>query len=161
MRRIAATLRHVENAAVAALLALICTVTAAQVVFRFILKAPLGWSDELATFAFVWFSLLGAALGVREGAHIGVDAFVRVLPRAPQRWLTIGSLVLVQAFLVSLIKLGLDLLIRIGDQRSSGLQIQVFWVYLALPVSATLMLVHTLPILQRLFPEAPTPVGRG
>src|SRR3990172_2703823 len=69
--------RILENAAVSIVLSVVCSVTAAQVVFRFILKMPLAWSDELATFSFVWFALLGSALAVRENAHIGVDALVR------------------------------------------------------------------------------------
>jgi TRAP-type C4-dicarboxylate transport system permease small subunit len=146
LRTGAAALRLGENLAAITLLATICSVTVAQVVFRFVLKMPLGWSDELATFSFVWFALLGAAIAVREGGHIGVDALVRVLPEGRRAWVAISSLVLVQVFLLCLIKFGVDLLLRIGDQRSSGLQIQIFWVYLALPVSAALMFLHSLPV---------------
>jgi TRAP-type transport system small permease protein len=140
----------IENAVVGALLILVCSVTATQVVFRFVLKAPLAWSDELATFSFVWFALLGAALAVRENAHIGVDALVRLLPKQYRGLIAIGSLLLIQAFLGCLIKFGMDLMQRIGDQRSAGLQVKIFWVYLSLPVSAALMLLHTLPELRRL-----------
>jgi TRAP-type C4-dicarboxylate transport system permease small subunit len=147
VRTAAAALRIGENIAATTLLAIICGVTVAQVVFRFILKMPLAWSDELATFSFVWFALLGAAIAVREGGHIGVDALVRVLPKDAQAWVAVSSLLLVQIFLLCLIKFGLDLLMRIGDQRSSGLQIHVFWVYLALPVSAALMFLHSVPVL--------------
>jgi TRAP-type C4-dicarboxylate transport system permease small subunit len=150
VRDVAAVLRAAENLAAAGLLAVICGVTAAQVVFRFVLRAPLAWSDELGTFSFVWFALLGAAIGFREGAHIGVDALVRVLPRSQRVWVAVGTLFLVQVFLLCLVKFGVDLLLRIGDQRSSGLQIQIFWVYLALPLSATLMLTHSVPIFWRL-----------
>jgi C4-dicarboxylate transporter DctQ subunit len=139
-----------EDTAVGALIVLICTVTAAQVFFRFILKAPLSWADELGTFSFVWFALLGSAIAVRENAHLGVDALTRTLPPRCRGALAMVSLCLIQLFLLCLVKYGIDLMIRIGDQRSSGLQIQIFWVYLSLPVSAALMLVHTLPDLRRL-----------
>jgi TRAP-type C4-dicarboxylate transport system permease small subunit len=143
-------LRLVEDAAVGTLLVLVCAVTAAQVVFRFILQSPLSWSDELGTFSFVWFALLGAAIAVRENAHIGVDALTRTLPPRCRAGCAVGSLLLIQLFLLCLVKYGLDLMTRIGDQRSSGLQIQIFWVYLSLPVSAALMLVHTLPTMGKL-----------
>lgn len=145
--------RILENAAVTIILSVVCSVTAAQVVFRFILKMPLAWSDELATFSFVWFALLGSALAVRENAHIGVDALVRMLPARYRRIIAVGSLILVQFFLGCLIKFGIDLLRRIGDQRSAGLQIEIFWVYLSLPVSAALMLLHTLPEMRRLLSD--------
>ena len=149
-RRIAQGMRMLENAAVSLLLAVICAVTATQVVFRFILKAPLAWSDEVATFSFVWFALLGSAVAVRENAHIGVDALMKALPNRYRRMIAVGSLFLVQCFLGCLVKFGIDLLRRIGDQRSAGLQIEIFWVYLSLPVSAGLMLLHTLPEMRRL-----------
>lgn len=142
-----------ENTAVGALLVLVCSVTATQVVFRFVLKAPLAWSDELATFSFVWFALLGAALAVRENAHIGVDALVRVLATRYRGLIAVGSLLLIQFFLGCLVKLGMDLLQRIGDQRSAGLQVKIFWLYLSLPVSAALMLLHTIPELRRLLSD--------
>jgi TRAP-type C4-dicarboxylate transport system permease small subunit len=140
----------VENAAVSILLSVVCSVTATQVVFRFILKMPLAWSDEVATFSFVWFALLGSAVAVRENGHIGVDALMKALPNRYRRMIAVGSLFLVQCFLGCLVKFGIDLLRRIGDQRSAGLQIEIFWVYLSLPVSAGLMLLHTLPEMRRL-----------
>ena len=140
-------LRHVENAVAVILLAVICFITGLQVVFRFVLKHPLSWSDELATFSFVWLALLGAAIGVREKAHIGVDVFVRLL--APRwRWLTeLGVVLLLQLFFVCLCKLGISFVGRIGDERAATLGVQMFWVHLALPVNAALMLVHSVPTL--------------
>jgi TRAP-type transport system small permease protein len=156
LRAASAVIRRVENGAAVVLLAVICSVTAAQVVFRFILKAPLAWSDELATFSFVWFALLGAAIGVRERAHIGVDVLVRSLPPRVQRTLGFGGLAMIQLFLVCLLVYGIQLMLRIGDQRSSGMQIHIFWVYLALPVSGGLMLLHTLPHMARLVSDSAT-----
>ena len=138
-------LRIMENTAVGVLMGIICATTAAQVLFRFVLKTPLAWSDEMATFSFVWLALLGAAIGVREKAHIGVDAVVRLFPSDLRTVIALGSLILLQLFLGCLVKFGIDLVMRIGDQRSAGLQIKIFWVYLSLPVSIILMLLHSLP----------------
>lgn len=139
---LAAAVRRLENAVITLLLGGICLVMVAQVVFRFLLKTPLAWSDELATYSFVWLALLGSTVGVRENAHIGVDAVVRLFPPVHRRRIAFASLTLVAAFLVVLVKLGLDLLGRVGDQRSAALGIAVFWVYLAIPVTAGLMVLH-------------------
>jgi TRAP-type C4-dicarboxylate transport system permease small subunit len=109
-------LRLIEDAAVGTLLVLVCAVTAAQVVFRFILESPLSWSDELGTFSFVWFALLGAAIAVRENAHIGVDALTRTLPPRCRAGCAVGSLLLIQLFLLCLVKYGLPAF----RSRSSG-----------------------------------------
>lgn len=153
VRRLVAILGRAEDVYAGFLLLVICTATAAQVVCRFILQAPLAWSDELSTYAFIWFTLLGAAIGVREGAHLGVDALTRILPERFKFMLTGVVFLLVQIFLVCLIILGIELVIRIGDQRSSALQLLIAWVYLSLPVSAALMLLHTLPQCLRLAQE--------
>ena len=135
-------LRNLENTAAAVLLGLICVVMALGVFNRFVLKIPLAWADELATFSFVWLALIGATIGVRDKVHIGVDAVTRLFPRLYRRLVAFSTLVMIEFFLVVLTKLGIDLCIQIGDQRSPALEIQMFWVYLSLPVNAGLMTLH-------------------
>ena len=59
---------------------LMVTVTLAQVIFRYLLTAPLPWSEELSRYCFVWIVFLGGALGLSRGIHLGVDLFVGMLP---------------------------------------------------------------------------------
>ena len=37
---------------------------------------PSIWTQELATFLLIWVSLLGAAVALNRGAHLGIDYFV-------------------------------------------------------------------------------------
>lgn len=53
---------------------------ALQIVARFILHAPIPWSEELLTYSFVWTSFLGASLAVNSLAHFNVDCLVVRLP---------------------------------------------------------------------------------
>jgi TRAP-type C4-dicarboxylate transport system permease small subunit len=39
------------------------------------------WTEEMARFLFVWTIMLGAMVGVREGAHFEVDVWPKVPPR--------------------------------------------------------------------------------
>jgi TRAP-type C4-dicarboxylate transport system permease small subunit len=39
------------------------------------------WTEEMARFLLVWMIMLGAMLGVREGAHFVVDVWPRLSPR--------------------------------------------------------------------------------
>lgn len=65
-----------------ALLATIVAVIFAQVVFRYVLSAPLIWSEEIARLCFVWLTFLGAAILAHRGEHIAVALFGnRVSPR--------------------------------------------------------------------------------
>ena len=115
--------------------------------------APLAWTEELSTFSFVWLALLGSAVAVREKAHIGVEAVMELFPPNHRVLIVLSNLLIIQAFLLCLIIFGVQLLIGIGDQRSGGLGIQMFWVYLSLPVNALLMFCHTIPEMKRLLNE--------
>lgn len=51
-----------------------------NVVLRYGFNSGITVSEELSRFAFVWLVFLGAAIGMRDKAHLGVDSLVRVLP---------------------------------------------------------------------------------
>jgi TRAP-type C4-dicarboxylate transport system permease small subunit len=40
------------------------------------------WTEEMARFLFIWMIMIGAMLGVREGAHFEVDVWPRMSARA-------------------------------------------------------------------------------
>jgi|SoiMethySBSTD1v2_1073268.scaffolds.fasta_scaffold1253799_2 TRAP-type C4-dicarboxylate transport system permease small subunit len=51
-----------------------------NVILRYGFNSGIVVSEELSRFAFVWLTFLGAVVGLREGAHLGVDALVRKMP---------------------------------------------------------------------------------
>src|SRR4030042_6659404 len=81
-----------------------------QVFTRKVLNNPSKWTEELATFLLVWVALLGAAVALGLGVHLGVDYFVGKLFKG-QRAFTEGvsfALILVFAAYVMLYG-GIDL----------------------------------------------------
>tara|TARA_R110002167_G_scaffold192591_1_gene395171 strand:- start:31 stop:567 length:537 start_codon:yes stop_codon:yes gene_type:complete len=56
------------------------------VVSRYVVGSQSRWTEELAIYALVWVSLLGATLMFRERGHLGVDYFVGKLDPAARRW---------------------------------------------------------------------------
>ncbi|MFB9123135.1 TRAP transporter small permease [Paraburkholderia dipogonis] len=46
----------------------------AGVTSRYILHAPLVWSDELASMLFLWLAMLGAVIALRRGEHMRMTA---------------------------------------------------------------------------------------
>ena len=56
------------------------SVVSAQVFLRYALNSSLGWADEVSRLTFVWSIFLAIPLGVRAGAHIGIEIFVTRLP---------------------------------------------------------------------------------
>jgi len=84
-------LKYPLEIAVSTILVALVTVTFAQVVFRYLLQAPLAWSEELARFLLMWLASLSAAYAFKTRSHFALRFLVdRFRPEA-QRW--IGTLV--------------------------------------------------------------------
>ena len=60
-------------------LAIIVVALAGQVLFRYLLRAPLAHSDEIAQTALVWLTFAGAAYLYRERGHVEIDFMVAKL----------------------------------------------------------------------------------
>ncbi len=52
-----------------------------EVVLRFGFNTGIHWSQEVTLYMMAWFVLFGASYGVKVGAHIGVDSFVKLFPK--------------------------------------------------------------------------------
>jgi tripartite ATP-independent transporter DctM subunit len=61
----------------AALLLIEVVLLAAGVFARYVLQAPLDWSDELAGLLFVWLTMLGAVSAYRRDAHMRLTVMLR------------------------------------------------------------------------------------
>ncbi|MDR0435134.1 MAG: TRAP transporter small permease [Gracilibacteraceae bacterium] len=51
-----------------------------QVLCRYAFHFPAPWTEELMRALFVWATFIGASLGVKYGAHLGVTAIVNLFP---------------------------------------------------------------------------------
>jgi TRAP-type C4-dicarboxylate transport system permease small subunit len=57
-----------------------------EVVMRYLLKIPTIWEIEAAVYLGVLATFMGAAYGLKDGAHINIDVVIRVLhPRTRRR----------------------------------------------------------------------------
>jgi tripartite ATP-independent transporter DctM subunit len=57
-----------------------------NVTYRYVLRDPLTWGDELASLLFVWLSMLGCVIALRRGEHMRLTTITAKLsPRARQR----------------------------------------------------------------------------
>ena len=129
----------------------IAAVVFLQVVFRYVLRQPLFWSEELPRYLLIWMSFLAAALAQKTEAHINITLCLTWLPRRTQRWLHLGANLVILAFLGVLVYSG-GLVVNItAHHRSTALQLPMGLVYAALPVGALLMMLYlVLQILQEL-----------
>lgn len=69
-----------------------------QVFGRYILNDSPSWSEPLSLYLMSWFIMLGAAVGVRESVHLGLDIVRYVMPPAIQKAMDLLSLGLIVLF---------------------------------------------------------------
>ncbi len=117
-----------------------------QVFTRYVLNDSSEWTEELATFLMIWVSLLGAAVALNRGAHLGIDYFMSKL--APRKRVYTETLVFVCIFLFSLcvmviggVALVSNTLVR--GQVSPALGLKMGYVYLAVPMSGFFLVVYS------------------
>jgi TRAP-type transport system small permease protein len=76
---------RVLRALVGLLLAGMVVLVFGNVVLRYAFDSGIPISEELARWFFVWLVFLGAIVGLRERAHLGLDTVVRLLPPAGRK----------------------------------------------------------------------------
>ncbi|MDP2094166.1 MAG: TRAP transporter small permease [Hydrogenophaga sp.] len=96
-------LEHLEEGLLAFLLTAMTLVTFMQVVARYIFNYSFVWAHEITGVMFGWLIFIGMSYGVRVGAHIGVDAFVKSLGDGAARVVAMlaASLCIVYALIVT------------------------------------------------------------
>ena len=95
-----------EGYCCAVMLAVMSVVVFLQVIFRFVIKASLPWSEELSRYLLVYITYFGCAYGIKTGAHLGVEAFVLILPKTVQK--AINVLVQIGGLVVCVLILKFD-----------------------------------------------------
>lgn len=131
--------RLVETAA-AVLFAVLFALVLTQIVWRYVLAAPLVWSEEAARYLYVWIAFLGWAVAARRGTHIAIGALVDRLPAVGRRALARLGLGLTGLLAGGLLWHGLAIAWRNRDVPMVTLPAGFWLVYAAVPVAAILLL---------------------
>lgn len=138
--------------------AVMSVVVLLQVFLRYVVRASLPWSEELARYLMVWIGLMGASIALREGRHVGVTFLVERARGPARKALTGLALLAILAFLWLLLDQGTVLLGNIWHQRSPAMSLPMVIPYAAIPLGALFMIVQTLLALGELLYDV---AGRG
>ncbi len=137
-------LTFIEKYMIALLLIVMMGIAFSGVIARFVMNSPLSWGDELSRYLSIWAVFLGASLGVRRGAHIGVEAFIRMVPKNAQQYITILTTLVCIVFCCAVTFVGYDYALRLlkTGQLSPAMRIPIVWAYAAVPVGCLLMTIR-------------------
>ncbi|MFO7590044.1 MAG: TRAP transporter small permease [Acidimicrobiia bacterium] len=125
-------------------LIVIVLAVAAQVFMRYVLSAPLSWSDELARYALVWTTFSGMSLATRYGDHMRVDAVTSYVPERAKTLLTRIGRGLEAVCYLTLLYAGVRMLPVLHKQSSLALDIPMSLIYAAIPMGSAIALLFLL-----------------
>jgi C4-dicarboxylate transporter, DctQ subunit len=109
--------------------------------YKWLASFSMTWAQELCIYLFVWMAKFGAAYGVRQGIHVGVDVLVNKLPEGPRAKLVVISLLAGALFTAIVGSLGANFVWHMAhtDQTSADLEVPMWLVYLCVPLGSYLM----------------------
>jgi TRAP-type C4-dicarboxylate transport system permease small subunit len=130
--------------AVSSILVALVTVTFSQVVFRYLLQAPLAWSEELARFLLMWMASLSAAYAFKTRSHFALRFVVDRFNPSVQR--AIGTVVtlLVATFLAVFAYQSLKFTIEVRNMSAPATQMSLAVPYSSALVGSVLMLYYVI-----------------
>ena len=134
-------LEHLVEATCMVLVVALAVVVFLQVFNRFVLKAPLAWSEDLAMLLFQWVAFLGAAVGVKRMRHFGIELVVRKLSEKARHRIEILVPFIVGIVAVVMITEGYDLIELNYKRIYSSMDLSYTWAYLPIPISGVLMII--------------------
>ena len=139
LRRAAAVVDGVAQAASVLLVLAILGIMVAQVWFRYVLNSSLQWSEELAIWTMVWLTFVGAVVLMRNWDHIFIPTVVRLFPVPVRAVLILASRLMVLAGLCTLGWFGFTVVTGPANAFSHNIGLSNAWAKAALPVGCALM----------------------
>ncbi|MGI6224967.1 MAG: TRAP transporter small permease [Peptococcales bacterium] len=118
-------------------------VATAQVVFRVFFTA-LSWSEELSRYLLVWGTFFGATLAHKRGYHIALTFAIEAFGSEMKKIFTIIINILSIVFFGFVIFYGTKMIEMQVFQISPALALPMKYVYLCIPFSLVIMIIHSL-----------------
>lgn len=118
-------------------------VTTSQVICRVFFTA-LSWSEELSRYLLVWGTFFGATMAYKRGNHIALTFIIDAFGHKLKKVFSIIIYLLSTCFFVSIIYYGWQMIKMQVFQISPAMSLPMQYVYLSLPVSLSIMIIHAL-----------------
>jgi TRAP-type C4-dicarboxylate transport system permease small subunit len=134
----------IEEVALVIFVAAMAVIIFMQVIFRYVLKNPIFWSEELTRYIFVWVVLLGASINIKKKGHYGIDILYKTLPDKVRMYVGILISLMMGVVIFTLLTQSIILVKSTFIQISPAMEISMGWAYGSLTVGGTFMAIHFL-----------------
>ena len=108
---------------------------------RYLTVMSLPWAEEVARYSMVWIAYIGASLGIKRNAHLGVEAVLLLLPQGTRKYFDYLRylIIILFNFLIAYYTFQIIQSQISTEQVSPSLRIPMWFAYGAVPVGAVLM----------------------
>jgi TRAP-type C4-dicarboxylate transport system permease small subunit len=120
--------RRAENIA-AAMVAVMFVAFVIQIVFRYFLNFPVGWTSELSVVLWLWLVLWGAAFVVKEREEIRFDVLLVAAGRRARRAMGIAAATVLIVLYGASLPAAYDYVAFMKVESSSYLKIRMDWLF--------------------------------
>ena len=141
--------RRAENFA-AALLAVMFVAFVVQIVFRYFLNFPIGWTSELTVITWLWLVLWGAAFVVKESEEIRFDLIYGAAGRRTRLVMGIIIAIAIVVLYAGSLPATVSYVSFMKVEKTSYLKIRFDYLYSIYVIFAVAVIVRYLWILSRL-----------
>ncbi len=113
------------------------------VVFRYVLRMPLSWTEELSRYLMIWSASLAISIGIKEKGHVGLTVLIDNAKSKTLRIILETAIFFVTlVFLAIMTYYSIQMVIEAKWQISQGLGISMVLPTLAIPVAMIIGLVQ-------------------
>tara|TARA_R110002020_G_scaffold6366_18_gene27079 strand:- start:5313 stop:5840 length:528 start_codon:yes stop_codon:yes gene_type:complete len=116
---------------------------------RYLTDHSFPWADEAARYLMIWLTFTGAGLILRIGGHVAITNLQDALPATGQKILRGLLVVILLIFFGFMVHVGLQYAQRMQYQVTPALRLPFLYVYAAMPVGFSLLIIHLLLIAPR------------
>ena len=120
-----------------------------QVVLRYGFNSSIDWSEEISRLLFVWCMFLAIPLGIREGAHVGIELLVAHIPAHVRAALTKGCALATAAMMVVVFWQAVKVSILTWDEMMQSTNLSTNWFMVPIAVAAAHSFLHLIQLLWR------------
>ena len=140
--------RNFEELMAGLFMVLMTVVTIMNVFARYLFNAPIEWAEEFGRYTFIWLVFMGAVVATKQKKHIIIDVVLTMVPTAARRVMTVLADIATMIVMLLLLYYGWKLM-AFTIQPTATLRIPQYWIYLSVPFSAALIIIHSVTDLWR------------
>jgi C4-dicarboxylate transporter DctQ subunit len=117
---------------------------------RYLTTFSIPWAEELARYSMVWIGYIGASLGIKRNAHLGVEVLVMFAPKRAKAFFEYLRIAIIILFNILVAYYTFQIIQSqiATEQVSPALRIPIWFAYGAIPVGMLLMTVRCLQSLK-------------